>query len=66
VDLSDNQLGAAIIGCADPTPGQGTWHMNDAEQQALRTVQNPGNQTFVGATIKAVVANRPILRSMQF
>ena len=70
VDLLDNQLcgagGVAIIPCADPTPGQGTWHMNDAEQQALRTVQNPGNQTFVGATIKAVVANRPICAQCSF
>ena len=66
VDLLDNQLNVPIIPCADPTPGQGTWHMNDAEQQAMRTVLGTGNQTFVGAAIKAVVANRPICQSCRF
>jgi hypothetical protein len=34
--------------------------MDDAEQQALRTVENPGDTTFAGGAIKAVVANRDI------
>ena len=64
VDALDNTLQVPIIPCAAPTQGQGTWHMNDAEQQALKTVLN-GN-TFNGATIKAVVANRAICDSCAY
>jgi hypothetical protein len=60
VDQLDIKLCAggsvAIIPCADPTPDLS----NDAEQQALRTVQKGGDATFKGGVIKAVVASRPI------
>lgn len=61
VDYLDTNLQCPIIPCAAPIPGQGTWHMNDAEQQALRTIFT--EPTFDGATIKAVVANRTICES---
>jgi hypothetical protein len=64
VDALDNNLQAPIIPCASPNDGLGTWHMNDAEQQALRTVFD--GETFKGATIRAVVANRAICESCTF
>ena len=60
VDKLDIKLCAggsvAIIPCAAPTPDL----TNDAEQQALRTVQKGGDTTFKGGAIKAVVASRAI------
>jgi len=64
IDKLDNSLGVPVIPCAAPVLGLGTWHMNDAEQQALRTIFN--GETFQGATIKAVVANRAICASCTF
>lgn len=61
VDYLDTQLQCPIIPCAAPVIGQGTWHMNDAEQQALRTIFT--EPTFNGARVKAVVANRAICPS---
>ena len=55
----DKILQEAVVGCADPTPGVGTWHMNDAEQQALRVWRDG----FRGSTIEAVVATRTICAS---
>ena len=69
VDTLDTRFsadGVPIIPCAAPTPGQGTWHMNDAEQQAVITVMNPEDTTFAGVAIKAVVANRPICDQCRF
>src|SRR3954452_22115316 len=40
VDALDTALQVPIIPCAAPTQGLGTWHMNDAEQQALKTFLN--------------------------
>jgi hypothetical protein len=62
VDLLDNGLQVPIIPCANPTPGLGFWHMNDAEQQAIQTIQ-AATGTLQGARIKAVVANRDICPS---
>ena len=56
VDLLDNQLQVPIIPCAAPTPDLS----NDAEQQALRTVEKGGDTTFKDGRIKAVVASRNI------
>ena len=53
-------LSTPVIGCADPIPGLGTWHMNDAEQQALK-IWNKGYKDC--STLKAVVATRPICAS---
>jgi hypothetical protein len=64
VDTLENTLNCAVVPCADPTPGQGTWHMNDAEQQAMKTIG--AGDTFNGATVKAVVANRAICQSCTF
>jgi hypothetical protein len=55
----------AVIGCAAPTLGQGTWHMNDAEQQALQ-IHSQDDGALTGSVIKAVVANRPICASCTF
>lgn len=61
VDKLDVQIEVPIIPCAAPVEGEGTWHMNDAEQQALNTFASGG--TFSGAKIKAVVASRTICES---
>lgn len=56
--------GVAVFGAADTVQGQGNWHMNDAEQQVLRTmfaIQNQG--AFAGSVLKAVVASRNICAS---
>ena len=66
VDKLDIKLCAggsvAIIPCAAPTPDL----TNDAEQQALRTVQKGGDTTFKGGAIKAVVASRDICKACGF
>jgi surface antigen len=64
----ENALQAPVLGGASPIPGQGTWHMNDAEQQALAVlasaVQDGG--VWQGAVLKAVVANRDICPSCAY
>jgi hypothetical protein len=64
----ETALHVPVLGGASPTPGQGTWHMNDAEQQALAVfsaaVQNGG--VWQGAVLKAVVANRAICPSCTY
>jgi hypothetical protein len=68
IDHLENALHVPVLGGAAPTPGQGTWHMNDAEQQALATlagsVQDGG--VWQGAVLKAVVANRTICPSCTY
>jgi len=58
----ENAVDVAVIGCAAPIPGQGTWHMNDAEQQAL-AIWRTGYPT---ATLKAIKATRNICQSCSF
>lgn len=55
----ENQVQMAVLGCASPVSGQGTWHMNDAEQQALRIWQ----EGYPTAVLKAVKATRAICPS---
>jgi len=62
LNLIENTVNVAVIGCAAPTQGQGTWHMNDAEQQAL-TIFSTGYST---ATLKAIKATRNICPSCTF
>jgi hypothetical protein len=58
VTAIDSTLGVPVIPCASTIQGLGTWHMNDAEQQAIRTIQT--EPTFAGGAIRAAVANRAI------
>ncbi len=55
-------LNIAVAGCAFPIQGLGTWHMNDAEQQALR-IHSQQEGALAGSRIRAVVANRDICAS---
>lgn len=68
IDHLENALQVPVFGGASPTPGQGTWHMNDAEQQALTVVAASiqGGGVWQGAVLKAVVANRNICASCTF
>lgn len=58
----ENLLQMAVLGCASTIAGQGTWHMNDAEQQALRIWQ----QNYPDAALKAVKATRAICASCHY
>jgi hypothetical protein len=58
----ENQVQMAVIGSASTVPGQGTWHMNDAEQQALRIWQ----EGYPTAVLKAVKATRAICDSCTY
>jgi hypothetical protein len=59
------RLQMAILGCAAPVPGQGTWHMNDAEQQILRTITEADGE-LAGAKLRAIAANRDICTSCSY
>jgi len=58
-------VGVALIPCAYLLQGPGTWHINDAEQQAIRIIGS-AEGALSGAQIKAVVANRRICDMCQF
>ena len=51
---------AIVIPCANTIAGAGYFHMNDAEQQAIRTFLDGADSSFNGFTLKAVVATREI------
>jgi len=54
-----------IVGSASTETGLGTWHMNDAEQQALRIASDhiSNSPSMLGSVLKAIKANRDICDS---
>jgi len=58
----------AVMGCAAPTPGQGQWHMNDAEIQIINTLQQASSDggALANANVLAIGATRVFCESCTF